>query len=59
MKEIICLSRYLLSPCERHINAVNKVFRYLQNSLSNNPGRVSFDPDCVPADYQVLGGSTR
>ena len=41
------MSWHLFSPSEGHLNAVYKIFRYLQKNLSNNTGRISFDPDCV------------
>ena len=58
MMEVSCLSQHLFSPCERHLNAVYKVFRYLQKNLSNNPGRISFDPACVHTYEKVFEGIT-
>ena len=58
MMEVSCLSQHLFSPCEGHLNAVYKVFRYLQKNLSNNPGRVAFDPACVHTYEKVFEGIT-
>ena len=59
MREVSCLSQHLCSPREGHLNAVYKIFRYLQNNLSKNPGRISCDPPYVNTDEKVLKGSTR
>ena len=40
MTEVKRLSQHLCSPREGHINAFYKIFSYLQNNLSNNPGRI-------------------
>ena len=50
MMEVSCLYQHLFSTCEEHLNAVYKIFRYLQNNLSKNPGRIKFDPACVHTD---------
>ena len=54
MKEVSCLSQHLCSTSEGHLNAVYKIFRYLQKNIPNIPGRVSFNPSCVPTNDQVL-----
>ena len=58
MAEVTCLSQNLCSTCEENLNAVYKIFRYLQNNLSNNPGMISFDPVCVPTEEKILQGRT-
>ena len=59
MMEVSCLSQHLYSPREGLLNAVYKIFRYLQKNLSNNPGRVAFYPACLYTDEKVFEGSTR
>ena len=59
MTEVICLSQHLCSPCEGQLNAVNNIFRYVQNNLSNISGRISFDPYFVQTDEKIFEGSTR
>ena len=58
MTEVICLSQHLCSPCEGHLNDVYKIFRYLHNKLSNNPGRIAFDPACAHIEEKLFEGST-
>ena len=59
MTEVSCLSQHLCSPLEGHLNSVYKVFRYRQNNLSNNAGKISFDPACVHTDEKVFEVITR
>ena len=59
MTEVSQLYQHLCSPHEGHVNYVYKIFRYLQNSLSNNTGRVAFYTYCVPTGKNVFQGSTR
>ena len=59
MTEVSCLSQHLFSPREGNLNSVYKIFRYLHKNLSNNPGRIAFDPDCVTKDDKVFEESTR
>ena len=50
MTEVSCLSQHLLSPCEGHFHNVYNILRYIQKNLSNNQGRIEFDPYCVPTE---------
>ena len=59
MTEVSFLSQHLYLPREGHLNAVYKVSRYLRNILSNNPGRIAFDTDCVYTDKKVFEVVTR
>ena len=59
MTKVIFLSQRLCSPSEGHLNSVYKVFSYLHNNLSNNPGRIAFDTTCVHTDEKVFEGNTR
>ena len=59
MTELSCLSQILCSPSEGHLNSVYNIFRYLQNNLSKNPGRVAFDPGCVHIDEKLFERITR
>ena len=54
MKEVSCLSQHLCSTSEGHLNAVYKIFRYLQKNISKISGRISFNPLCVLTDDQVF-----
>ena len=59
MRDVVFFSKHLFSPREGHLNAVYNIFRYLQNNLSNNPGRITFDAACVPIYGKVFNGSTQ
>ena len=50
---------HLFSPHEEHLNDVYKIFSYLQNNISKNPGRIAFDTYCAPTNDQLFKGSTR
>ena len=56
MTELSCLSKLLFSPREGHLNAVYKIFRYLQKNISKNLGRVAFDPVFVHTDEKLFEG---
>ena len=43
MTEVSCLSQFLCNPREGHLSATYKIFRYLQATMSRNPGRIAFD----------------
>ena len=58
MTEVSCLYQHLCSPRERHLNNVYKNFRYLQENLSNNAGRIVFESACVHTYQKVFQGST-
>ena len=55
---VSCFSRHLCSPREGRLNDVYKVFRYLQNNISNNLGRIAFDPAFEHKYEKVFWGST-
>ncbi|GFH56846.1 hypothetical protein CTEN210_13322 [Chaetoceros tenuissimus] len=57
MTEVSCLSQHLASPREGHLNAVYKIFRYLQKNLSNNPGRLVFDGSYPETDPKMFVNS--
>ena len=59
MTEASCLSQHLYSPREGNINVIYKIFRYLQNNISKKPGRIIFDPNCVPIYEKLFKGSKR
>jgi hypothetical protein len=43
--EVSCLSQYMCQPRIGHLDVVHQIFRYcLQKNLSQNPGRLAFDP---------------
>ena len=48
-----CLSQHLFSPREGHLDAVYRIFIYLQKNLGKNPGRMAYDPMYEPK-YQNL-----
>ena len=54
MTEVKFLYQNLCSPRERHLNNVYKNFRYLQENLSNNAGRIVFDTACLHTDERVF-----
>ena len=49
-----CLSKRLCSPREVHLDAVYRIFRYLQKNLDNNPGRMVYNPMYEPTDEHVF-----
>ena len=53
-EKVGCLSQHLCSPSEGHINAIYNIFRYLQENLSNNAGRIVFDTACLHTDERVF-----
>ena len=52
------MSQHLCSPREGRLNDVYKVFRCLQKNISNNLGRIAFDPAFEHKDEKVFWGST-
>ena len=48
------MSQYLCAPREGHLNAVYKIFRYIQKNLEKNPGRLIFDGFKEPQNEQVF-----
>ena len=52
--EVSFFSQQLCSPIEVQIDAVYCIFRYLQNNLGNNPGRMAYDRIYVPTDDNVF-----
>ena len=58
MTKLSCLYQHLCSPCERHLNDVYMIFRYLQKNLSKNPGKIALDTAFVHTDeklFKILG----
>ena len=55
--EVSCLSQHLCAPREGHLNAVFKIFRYLQKNMSKNPGRIAFDPLLIHDDENLFNSS--
>ena len=37
-----------------HLDAVYRIFRYLQKNLGKNPGRMSYDLMCEPTDENIF-----
>ena len=54
LKEVICLSQHLCYPREVHLDAIYRIFRYLQKNLGKNPGRMAYDPMYEPTDENVF-----
>ena len=54
LTEVICLSHHLCYPISGHLDAVYRIFRYLQKNLGNNPGRMAYDPMYEPTDENVF-----
>ena len=50
--------KHLCSTHEGHLNAVYKIFRYLQKNLSKNPVRILFYTYFVHIYEKVFKGST-
>ena len=46
--ELSCLSQHLYSPREGHLDAIYRIFIYLQKNLGKNPGRMEYDPMYEP-----------
>ncbi len=61
LTEVSCLAQYSCAPREGHLQAIYKIFRYLQKNLSRNPGRVVFDPFLQHTDEKVfeMGAKTK
>ena len=53
--EVSCLSQHLCSPIEGHLDAVYRIFIYLQKNLGKNPGRMAYDPMYEPTEENFLG----
>ena len=56
--KLSCLSQNLCSPIEGHLYYIYRIFIYLQKNLSNNPGRIAYDPMYEPTDenlFEVIG----
>ena len=52
--EVSCLSKHLCYPIEGQLDAVYRIFRYLQKKLGRNPGRMTYDPMYEPSDENVF-----
>lgn len=59
MTEVSCLSQHLCSPREGHLDALYKVFRYLQKNIGKNPGRIAFDSLYIPTDEIVFSATVK
>ena len=59
MTKVSCLSQYVCSYREVHLDAIYNIFRILQKNLSKNPGSIAYDPDCVHINEKVFEGRTR
>ena len=59
MKEVSFLSQHLCSPIEGNLDAVYRIFRYLQKNLGKNAGRVVYNPMYEPTDENVFEFSGR
>ena len=57
MTEVSCLSQHLCAPREGHLQAVYKIFRYLQKNMDKNPGRLVFDPLLEYTDEKIFDGT--
>ena len=51
--------KHLCSTHEGHLNAVYKIFRYLQKNISKNTVRIAFDPAYVHIYEKVFEGIKR
>ena len=54
LMEVSCLSQHLCSPREGKLDAVYRIFRYLQKNLGKNPGRMAYNPMYEPTDKNVF-----
>ena len=54
MEELSCLSQHLGSPREGHLGSIYRIFRYLQNNLGKNPGRIAYEPMYETTDENVF-----
>ena len=43
----------LVSPREGHLDAVYRIFKYLQKNLGKKPGRMAYEPMYEPTDVNV------
>ena len=58
LTEEICLYQHLCYPREGQLDAVYRIFRYLQNNLGNKPGRMAYEPMYKPTyenAFEVFG----
>ena len=53
LREVSCLSQHLCSPREGNLDAVYRIFSYLQKNLGKNPGSMSYDPMYEPIDENL------
>ena len=54
MAEVSCLYQQLCSPIEVHLDAVYRIFIYLQKNFGKIPGRMVYDPMYEPTDDKVF-----
>ena len=52
--KVRCLFQHLCSPREVNLDDVYGIFRYLQNNLGNNAGRMKYDTMYKPTDENVF-----
>ena len=55
---VSCLYQHLYSPIEGHLDAVYRIFKYLQKNLGKNPCRMAYNPIYEPTDenlFEVVG----
>ena len=52
--EVSFVSQKLFSPREVHLDYVYRIFRYLQNNLGKNPGRMAYKPMYEPTYENVF-----
>ena len=54
LTEVSCLSQHLCSPRKGHLDAVYRIFRYLQKNSGKNPGRMEYDSLYEPTYENVF-----
>ena len=59
LMELSCLSQHLCYPREGCLDAVYRMFRYLQKNLGKNPGRMAYAPMYESTDDNVFEGVGR
>ena len=56
--DVSCLYQHLFPPREGHLDAVYRIFKYLQKNLGKKPGRMAYEPMYEPTDdnvFEVVG----
>ena len=57
--EVSCLSQHLAEPRDGHLIAVYKIFKYLDNSLRKDKGRIVFDGKFKLVDNVIFNDVNR